>query len=326
MKTRTLGKTGFNISEVGFGAWAIGADWGDAVPEDQATAALHAALDAGMNFIDTADIYGGGRSETIIGKVLKERPAGERNYVATKMGRGEGWNPTIEDIRRTAEESCARLGVDSLDLVQLHCIPTETLKAGQVFDHLEAIKGEGLIKHYGVSVETIEEGLICIDHGGPATLQVIYNLFRQRLTHQLLPAAAASNVGIIARVPLASGVLTGKFSADHNFGENDHRNFNSDGQCFNAGETFAGVPFNQGIEFADELDNLLGNECTQAQRALRWILDHPEVSTVIPGAKNEEQAKGNADAAALASFSKETHESVEALYNQKIDQTVRGVY
>ena len=257
MHQRTLGKTNIPVSEIGFGAWAIGSAWGDLVPEQQAKAALHAALDSGVNLIDTADVYGDGRSESLIGEVLKERPDADNITTITKMGRAEGWTDTYDCMRAAAESAIERLGISSLDLVQLHCIPTETLKAGRAFDNMQRLKSEGLIKHYGVSVETIEEALICIEHGGPATLQVIYNIFRQRITDELLPAAAEANVGIIARVPLASGVLTGKFTDKTTFAESDHRNFNADGQAFNVGETFAGVPFQDAVDFAISTKNAM---------------------------------------------------------------------
>ncbi len=329
MQTRTLGKTNFAISEIGFGAWAIGDAWGDLVPEAEAKATLHAALDAGMNFIDTADVYGAGRSETLIGSVLKERPAGERIYVATKMGRGPGWRDSHAAIKEAALRACDRLGVDSLDLVQLHCIPTDTLKSGVAFDHLESIKSEGLIKNWGVSIETIEEGLFCIEQPGCSALQVIFNLFRQRVVSDLLDAALAKDVGIIARVPLASGLLTGKFRPDTTFPDDDHRNFNANGEQFNVGETFAGVPFDRGIAFADAVADIMAPDspgAPLAQKSLRWILDHGAVTTVIPGAKSPEQARQNAAAAALPPLGTDTHEHLTHYYRTNIDRAVRGAY
>lgn len=324
---RALGNTGWNISTVGFGAWAIGADWGQTVPEGEAADALHAAIDAGMNFIDTADIYGAGRSEKIVGRVIAERS--ERIYVATKMGRGDGWTDRYDAIARAAQDSCDRLGVDQLDLVQLHCIPTDVLKAGRAFEQLEKIKAEGLIAHYGVSVETIDEALFVLDNSGAASLQVIFNLFRQRLIDALFPKAREQSVGIIARVPLASGVLTGKFTDQTTFDPADHRHFNADGQTFNVGETFAGVPMARGVDFAQEIATILEDEnpeATLAQKSLRWILDFPEVSTVIPGAKNPKQAKENATAALLEPFSSATHSALRDLYRDQIDGAVRGRY
>lgn len=325
---RVLGHTNFRISEIGFGAWAIGGAWGDEVPEDQAREALHGGLDAGMNFIDTADIYGeDGRSERIVGSVLKER--NEPVHVATKMGRGEGWTDDEDGIARAAEGSIRRLGVGALDLVQLHCIPFEQIKAGKVFENLEKVKDRGLIRHYGASVETMEEALFCIRETPCVTLQVIFNLFRQRLVTELLPAAKANNVGIIVRVPLASGVLSGKFTNDHQFGAEDHRGFNANGECFNVGETFAGVPFDRAVTFASKIDKILIEEApdaTLAQKSLRWILDHETVSTVIPGAKTAEQARENAAASGLKPLAGQSHAELLELYEFEIDDAVRGAY
>lgn len=325
--TRQLGNTLFNVSEIGFGAWAIGDAWGDLVPDDQARDALHAGIDAGMNFIDTADVYGAGRSESLVGDVLKERK--ERIYVATKMGRGSDWNDGYDAVARAAETACKRLRVDCLDLVQLHCIPTDTLMAGKAFENLEKIKKVGLILHYGVSVETIDEALFCIRSSSAVTLQVIFNLFRQRVVRDMLQAAQVNNMGIIARVPLASGVLAGKYPKDHRFADDDHRHFNANGECFNVGETFAGVEFSKGVEYARHIEKTLvgeSPEATFAQKSLRWILDHPAVSTVIPGAKSPKQARENAAASALPSLSESAHKALTNYYWSTIDENVRGAY
>jgi len=328
MQKRILGNTNYEISEVGFGAWQIGADWGEEVPVAQALETLHAAADAGVNFIDTADVYGGGRSEEIVGKFLKERD--ERIYVATKMGRGTAtWNDGYDEIARAAEASCKRLGTECLDLVQLHCIPGDTLNAGRVFENLQKAKDAGLVRHYGASVETIDEALFCIRNSPAATLQVIFNIFRQRVVSDLLQAAKVNRVGIIARVPLASGVLTGKFSKGHEFGKRDHRRFNADGKMFNVGETFAGVPFEDGVEFAAKIGEILEDELSgawMAQKALRWVLDHEAVSTVIPGAKNVEQATANAEVSGMEKLSPGAHAELRALYDAEIDAMVRGRY
>ncbi|MGI8602615.1 MAG: aldo/keto reductase [Verrucomicrobiales bacterium] len=327
---RTLGKTGFSVSEIGFGAWAIGAEWGETVPEAQAKEALHAALDAGMNFIDTADIYGMGRSEKLIGQVQRERSGqSERIYVATKMGKAPGWTDDYESVRLAALGSCERLGVDALDLVQLHCIDLSLLQAGKVFEHLEKIKSEGIIRHYGASVETIGEGLFCIHNSGIVSLQVIFNIFRQRLIDELFPSAQALGIGIIARVPLASGVLTGKFQPGQAFDQRDHRHYNANGERFNVGETFAGVQFDTAVELAEEIRRLLANEsppATLAQKAMRWILDFETVTTVIPGAKSPTQARDNAGAAALPALSSEAHERLASFYRERIHAAVRGRY
>ncbi len=324
---RTLGNTLYDVSEIGFGAWAIGDAWGELVPEEQAKDALHAGIDAGMNFIDTADVYGAGRSETLIGEVLKERK--ERIYVATKMGRGPGWDDGYEAMEKAAADAIDRLGVDCLDLVQLHCIPTETLMAGRAFENLEKLKGKGLIRHHGVSVETIEEALFCIRSSPAVTIQVIFNIYRQRVIKELLQAAAVNKMGVIVRVPLASGLLAGKFNKDHQFEKRDHRGFNANGEMFNVGETFAGVGLEKGVEFADEIRGVLADEspdATLAQKSLRWILDHDAVSTVIPGAKSAEQARENAGASSLKPLSESAHTKLSDYYWNSIHDHVRGVY
>ncbi len=320
---RVLGKTGFEVSEIGFGAWAIGGSWGEEVDETTALAALHAAIDAGTNFIDTADVYGGGRSERLIGQLLKARS--ERIYVATKMGRNNGWNDSYSAIEGAAAASLKNLGVETLDLVQLHCVSMETLR-GPVWEHLETLKSKGLIRFYGASVESIEEGLHCIEYSNCASLQVIFNIFRQRLIDELFPAAQAANVGLIARVPLASGILTGKFGKDHQFAPDDHRNFNADGQSFNAGETFAGVPFERGVEFAEKIRAIIGDDAPLSAQALRWILDFEAISTVIPGAKTPAQAQQNAVAATLPHLNSEVHAALQQLYRTEIEPLIRGAY
>lgn len=321
---RTLGKTGASVSEIGFGAWAIGGSWGETVEETTALDALRAAADAGTTFFDTADVYGGGRSERLIGQFLKERPNDEL-FVATKMGRGGDFAPTLEAMEATARASIERLGVESLDLVQLHCLPMDVMR-GEVWDNFERLKTSGLIKNYGASVESVEEALWCIENTGIASLQVIFNIFRQKLVDELFPVAHAANIGIIARVPLASGILTGKFKADHGFDQSDHRNFNANGESFNAGETFAGVPFQKGVEFADKIRSIIGEDEPMSALALRWILDFPEVSTVIPGAKNEKQARENALASSLESLPSSVHAGLRELYDEEIAPLIRGVY
>ena len=332
MQYRTLGKTGVDISEVGLGTWQLGsADWGDVDPAD-ALAILHRSADLGVNFFDTADVYGMGVSERTIGRFLRETK--HTVYVATKLGRrGDGDNGgpvnyTLDGMRRFTQDSLEHLGVDSIFLQQLHCIPTEQLERGDVFDHLETLKAEGLIQHWGVSVETVAEGLTCIEHDGCASLQVIYNIFRQKLTDELLPQAKAKNVGILARVPLASGLLAGKFKAGHQFGESDHRHYNANGEAFNVGETFAGVPFDDGVKFADDIRDILGVDAgtPMAQAALRWILDHDEVTTVIPGATKLSQAVSNAQASAMPSLSADVHEKLRNYYSDHIAGAIRGAY
>lgn len=333
MKYRILGKTGVNVSEIGLGTWQLGGtDWGS-LDEKEALAILYKSVEMGVNFIDTADVYGMGRSERLIGKLLKDIKG--KIYVATKLGRREwienkGWPAkyTIEMVKKDIEDSLKNLCVDSLFLEQWHCIPTDMLKSGEAFELLESFKKKGLIQHWGCSIESIEEGLICMNHPGCETLQVIFNIFRQKVVRQLLPVAKQKNVGILARVPLASGLLTGKFTANHKFPANDHRNYNADGTAFNVGETFAGVPFEKGVELAEKIRQILKptENTPMAQIALRWILDHDSVSTVIPGATKIEQAISNVTASSLPSLSSDIHKKLKELYKTEIEPFIRGKY
>lgn len=320
MNTRRLGKTGYSVSAVGFGAWAIGGSWGD-VPETDAIAALHTALDQGVTFVDTADVYGDGRSERIIAKVLSDR-SDEDIVVATKAGRrldphvAEGYK--IENIEAFIDRSRANLAMDTLDLVQLHCPPTDVYYDPELFEGLGELVSRGKIRHYGVSVEKVEEGLKAMEYPGVATVQIIFNAFRLRPASLFLALAAQRDVGVIARVPLASGLLTGKMSRDSTFADDDHRSFNRHGEAFDVGETFSGVPYEIGLEAVDRLRTLVPENIAMAQWALRWILMHPEVSVVIPGAKNPEQATANAKAADLPPLSEKDMEQVEQVYNDLV--------
>ncbi|SNY90573.1 Predicted oxidoreductase [Cohaesibacter sp. ES.047] len=327
MKQRKLGATGFQVSEVGLGCWQLGADWGAPVAEETGLSILEAAYDQGVTFFDTANVYGAGKSEELIGKFLKSKPSADIR-VATKFGRGDVYpdNYTKETLRAGIDESRKRLGMDCLDLIQLHCIPTEVMREGAIFDWLRELKDQGVIRHFGASVETVEEGLMCIKQDGLLSLQVIYNLFRQKLTKELLPEAQAKGVGIIVRLPLASGILSGKFSAATTFAENDHRNFNRDGQAFNVGETFAGVPFEIGLQLVDELKGLIPEGMSMAEAAQRWILDHEAISTIIPGASKPEQAGRNAAISSLPPLSENLHRELTTFYEDKIAQHVRGAY
>lgn len=328
MKKRLFDGTGFAAGEIGIGAWQIGGSWGEAIAEEQALATLRAAVDRGVNFIDTADVYGDGRSETLIGRFLKE--VSEPLFVATKLGRGSdpGWpgNFTLETMRRHTEASLRRLGVEALDLIQLHCIPTEELRRGEVFDHLRTLKSEGKIRHWGASVESMEEAEICLGQPDLTSLQIIFNIFRQKPIHTIFDRVKAQNVGIIVRLPLASGLLSGKLTKSTQFAESDHRNFNRDGQFFNVGETFAGLPYETGVEIADQLKPLVPEGLTMAQMALRWILDYDAVSVVIPGARNPAQAQANAAASDLAPLSPELHERLEQIYREQVADNIRGPY
>jgi aryl-alcohol dehydrogenase-like predicted oxidoreductase len=320
---------GTNISEVGLGTWQLGsADWG-VVNDEDAFAILQAFVDAGGNFIDTADVYGSGISEQVIGRFLKT--VKKEVYVATKLGRrGDGscgWpqNFTYDSMKQHVESSLANLGLSQLFLEQLHCIPTAELRSGNVFDHLRKLQQDKLIRHWGVSVETSEEALLCLEQEGLASLQVIFNLFRQHVADEIFAKAKEKNVAIIVRVPLASGLLSGKFSEQSTFSETDHRNYNANGEAFNAGETFAGVPFNEGVQFAKEIAAMLPDNRT-AQWALRWILDHEAVTTVIPGASKISQVQSNVAASDLTSLQDNIHQQLKELYDDKIKSTIRGHY
>ncbi|MCM5687770.1 aldo/keto reductase [Sinorhizobium meliloti] len=320
MKTRILGRTGATISEIGFGAWQIGGSWGD-VSEEDGKRALNAALDSGITFIDTADVYGDGRSEKIIAAVLQER-GGEKPFVATKAGRrlnphlAEGY--TGANIEAFIDRSLANLGVETLDLVQLHCPPTEVYYRPEVFGALDRLVTMGKIRHYGVSVEKVEEALKAIEYPGVATVQIIYNIFRQRPQDLFFAEAKKKDVGVIVRVPLASGLLSGKIGKDTVFAADDHRNFNRHGEAFDVGETFAGVPFDVALQAVDELRTLAPANVPMAQFALRWILAQDAVSVVIPGARNAAQAQSNAAASALAPIDGATLAAIAALYERLI--------
>ena len=321
MQARRFGKIGREVSEVGLGAWQIGADWGE-VDEDDALATLHAAADAGVTFFDTADVYGDGRSERLVGRFARERAeAGAPVFVATKMGRRVEQvvaNYTPENFRRWNDRSRENLGVETLDLVQLHCPPTDLYYRPDVFEELEAMVEERRIAAYGVSVERVEEGLKALEYPGLASVQIIFNAFRQRPAALFLHEAARRGVGVIARVPLASGLLSGRYTRETSFAPDDHRTFNRHGEQFDVGETFAGVPFDVGLEAVEELRELVPDGATPAQFALRWILMHDGVSTVIPGARSPEQARANASSADLPELDDATMARVADVYERRI--------
>lgn len=324
MKQRTFGRTGKTVSEIGFGAWAIGGAWGD-VSKDDAKAALHATLDAGVTFIDTADVYGDGRSEQLIAEVLKER-GGEKPYVATKLGRrlsphvAEGY--TKENLTAFVERSLSNLQTDCLDLVQLHCPPPAVYYQQEVFGYMDDLVAAGKIRHYGVSVEKIEEALKAIEFPNVQSIQIIYNIFRQRPASLFFSEAKKRQVGVIARVPLSSGLLTGKMSASTAFAADDHRAFNRNGEAFDKGETFSGVPYDVALEVVEEIRKLVPANATMAEFALRWILMEDAVSTVIPGARNAAQAQANARASALPALPAETMDALREIYRNRIAQYV----
>jgi aryl-alcohol dehydrogenase-like predicted oxidoreductase len=323
MEYRRLGKTGRKVSSIGFGAWAIGGSWGN-VDDATSLRALHAAADAGVTLIDTADVYGDGHSERLIGQFLKER-AGESFFVATKMGRRAPLDQaqyTPEAFRAWIDRSRDNLGLERLDLVQLHCLPAETYYRPEVFAALDELVAAGPIAAYGVSVEKVEEALKAVEFPGVATVQIIYNIVRQRPAERFLAEAALRDVGVLARVPLASGLLTGKLSRSTVFDESDHRRFNRHGEAFDIGETFAGVDYETGLELVEELRSLTPASSTMAQLALRWILMSGAVTAAIPGAKTPDQARANAAAADLAPLPKATMDRIALLYEERIKPLV----
>ena len=328
MNKRLFDGTGVSVSEIGLGAWQLGGtEWGD-VSEDEAFKTLRAAAENGINFFDTADVYGLGRSEELIGKFLKQ--CSERIFVATKLGRfpEPGWpqNFSLEAVRAHTEASLRRLGVEALDLTQLHCIPIEVLRQGDVFESLRLLKQEGKIKHFGVSVESMEEALVSLEQPDLTSLQIIFNIFRQKPIAALFDQAQARNVALVIRLPLASGLLSGKYTKETRFPEADHRTFNRNGESFNVGETFACLPFEKGVDLTNALKELVPQGMTMAQMALRWILDFEPVSVVIAGARNAAQAEGNAKASDVPLLNGELHEKLKSFYEKEVAMHIRGPY
>jgi aryl-alcohol dehydrogenase-like predicted oxidoreductase len=320
---RRLGKTGRDVSAIGFGAWAIGADWG-AVDDAQSLRALHAAADAGVTLIDTADVYGDGRSERVIAQFVAER-SGERFFVATKMGRRAPLDMALykpETFRGWIDRSRENLRMERLDLVQLHCLPTAIYYSPEIFAALDELVASGAIANYGVSVERVEEALKAIEFPGVASVQIIYNMLRQRPADHFLAEARRRDVGVLARVPLASGLLTGKMTAQTHFEASDHRLYNRHGEAFDVGETFAGVDYGAGLAFVEELRGLVPGGASMSQMALRWILMSDGVTAAIPGAKSPEQATANAAAADLAAIEPETMERIRSMYEKSIKPLV----
>lgn len=322
MEQRVLGKTGRKVSIVGLGTWQLGADWGNVEPA-QAQAILAASVEAGVTFFDTADVYGDGKSEQAIGKFLADNP-GLDITVATKMGRRVDQQPenyTLANFRQWVDRSRKNLGTDSLDLVQLHCPPTSVYSNAEVYDALDALVSDGSIRNYGVSVERTDEALEAIRHEGTASVQVILNAFRLKPLDEVLPAAKAAGVGIIARVPLASGLLSGKYTKDTSFAEDDHRNYNRTGGSFDVGETFSGVDYGLGLKAVAEFQQLVPGGVGAAQAATAWIAAQDGVTTVIPGARTVEQAKANA-AAAEISLNGESDEGVRWIYDHYFREAI----
>src|SRR5919107_1408869 len=308
------------VSEISLGTWAFGSEWGEVSDEDS-YASLNRAIDLGVNFLDTADVYGDGRSERLIGRLLENR-RGEEIFVATKAGRRldphtpEGYDH--DNLSRFVERSLENLRVEALDLLQLHCPPTEAYRQDETFEALDRLQEAGKLKNYGVSVEKVEEARMALDYPGVKTVQIIFNIFRQKPIREFFPVAEEKNIGVIARVPLASGLLSGKMSADREFASDDHRNFNREGQAFDRGETFSGVPFETGLEAAEELKGLVPEGYTLAQLALRWILMHPAVSCTIPGARRPEQVEDNLAAAEMPPLSSETMARISEIYDRHV--------
>lgn len=324
MRERDFGRTGRTVGEIGFGAWAIGADWGH-VDAEAASGALNAALDAGMTFIDTADVYGDGRSEKLIAAVLKAR-GGPRPFVATKAGRRlpaqtvEGYS--AENLSAWTDRSLANLQVDALDLVQLHCPPTALYRTPAVFERLDRLVEAGKVRAYGVSVETVEEAMAALSYPNVASVQIIFNMLRQKPLDAFFAAAREKRVAIIARVPLASGLLSGKFTRDTAFEASDHRRYNRNGEAFDVGETFSGVDYETGLAAVEKIRPLVAGDATMAQLALRWILMAEAVTVAIPGAKSVEQARANAKAADLPALPPAVMAEVKAIYDADIRAAV----
>jgi aryl-alcohol dehydrogenase-like predicted oxidoreductase len=324
MNQRQLGKTGFIVGDMGLGCWQFGGAFGP-MTQQAALDTMAAAVESGINFFDTADVYGDGRSESLIGRFLGASSSDV--YVATKYGREADVYPdnyTQETLRLKTEASLRRLGVDCLDLTQLHCVPIDVLRRGEVFDWLRKLKQEGKIKHFGASVETGEEAMVCMEHDDVASLQIIFNVFRQEPLQGVFAKAKQGNVAVIVRLPLASGLLSGKFTRDTKFAETDHRSYNRDGQQFSVGETLAGLTLQQGVELTEAIRPLVPRGMTMAQMALRWILDHDAVSVVIPGAKSPRQAQENAAASDLAPLPAQLHEQLAEFYANEVRAHIRG--
>lgn len=327
MHTRIFGKTKRQVGEIGLGTWQLGGGWGD-VTEAVALETLRAAVESGVNFLDTADVYGDGRSELIIGKFLKEVRV--PLSIATKLGRSgsPGWpgNFTRAAVRQHTEASLKRLGVETLDLTQLHCVPPEVLKRGELFGWLGELQSEGKIRGYGASVESMDEALWCTEQPGCVSLQIIFNLFRQKPIDVLFDQAREKHIALIVRLPLASGLLSGKMTKGTTFAANDHRNFNRDGQSFNVGETFAGLPFEKGVDLANALKDFVPPGQSMAEFAIRWCLDFEAVSVIIPGARNPEQARANIRASEFPPLDGELHQRLARFYRDQIAAHIRGPY
>ncbi len=328
MNKRRLGKTGFEISEISLGTWQVGGKWGSGFDDKLAESILEKAIDAGVNFIDTADVYEDRASEAAVGRVVRRHS--DRIYTATKVGRfvdphvSAGY--TADVLRDYVERCLKNSGLETLDLVQLHCPPVEVYYRPEIFELFDRLKDEGKILNLGVSVEKVEEALKAIEFSNVTTVQIIFNMFRQRPAELFFKEAAKKDVGIIVRVPLASGLLTGRYSRSTEFGPDDHRTYNRDGAAFDKGETFSGIPFETGLDAVDELKAVFPGQDNLAPVALRWILDHPEVSTIIPGASKPEHLESNLTAAGLAPLDASVHGKIDTIYEQRIKALVHQLW
>ncbi|MEI7025211.1 aldo/keto reductase [Paenibacillus sp. y28] len=327
MKYRALGTTGMNVSEISFGTWAIGGSWGQ-VNDEESLAGLARAIEAGVNFFDTADVYGSGHSEELLARATKG--CEDDIHIATKFCRqGDIHDPATYSeaaVRAYCEASLKRLKRERIDLYQIHCPPLAILEAGHVFEVLDKLQAEGKIRSYGVSVETVEEGLVCLRNPNVKALQVIFNLLRQKPLDELLPAAHAQGAGILVRLPLASGLLTGKFKETDTFAASDHRNYNRNGDSFNVGETFGGLPFEKGVQLSRELAWIAEGRGSMARAALRWILDQEQITCVIPGFKNTAQIEDNLSAMNVPSFTAAEQDRLRLFYKQQVHDYIRGGY
>ena len=314
------------ISEIGIGTWQLGgSEWGD-ISRKQAHSILGAALDSGINFIDTADVYGAGRSESLIGDFLRSRR--DQCFVATKLGRLHGYpdSYSYQQFASDIDDSLRRLQVEQLDLVQLHCLPDAALQAGEVFAWLRDLQQAGKIRHWGASVESDDQALLCLQQPGLASLQIIFNVFRQKPATTVFARAQQQGVALIIRLPLNSGMLSGKFSSASTFPEQDHRNFNKDGEHFNVGETFGGIEFATGLHLVDQLRPLIPESMSMVDFALRWILDHPEVGVIIPGASKLDHVAANCRASSLPELKSDLHAQLKDFYQQQVQEHIRGIY
>lgn len=328
MQFRTLGKTGINVSAISIGTWQVGGKWGSNFDNANADTILNKAIDSGINFIDTADVYSDGESEKAVGRIVKSRS--EKIYVATKCGRqiqphvNEGYQPAV--LRKYVEDSLKRLQLDTIDLIQLHCPPTQVYYRPEIFELFDQLKIEGKIQHLGVSVEKVEEALKAIEYNNVCTVQIIFNMFRQRPAELFFNEAKKKNVGIIVRVPLASGLLTGTFSADTDFTSGDHRQFNRNGEAFDKGETFSGIDYATGLAAVEALKEIFPGQTNLAPIALKWILQFDAVSCIIPGASNTRQVDSNISALQMPDFTQEQLAAVQAVYEKYIKKAVHQLW